>query len=1429
MPTYDNLNIATTTLIFDGNNNPSISSGTFDLSTLSFLPNVPLIDQIEVERIFDTGTDTKFGGYGFTIADRRQIFIFPKNWYTINEQTKVLTFIDLNTIPTFEDNGLYYPDSRTYIIESEEDLLIPTIQAGSTAGPPVREADKVYIRRKTPSINSIVTFAPGTRLTTTQLNLQFDQLKYIVQELVARFRNEAILKYDENAVDGPFLGQADFKMNNNYIKDMNSPALTQYGTQISDGNLSYFAQTFATNLLTLRNAIVSGTLHRTGIDTTPPTFSGDYTASGLKLTNLANGVSATDAATISQISNASNLTTGTLDAARIANGSLSLGKLSNASGQGYVLPSDALPVANSLGSTTSFGASTGSNANNMLYASVDTKGRITSIGHRNLVTADLPTIGGVAGTYGDSTTVLTQVTVDSTGRITAASERALTAADIPAVNASAVTGALVASNLPTGVVTPGVTSIPNSITVDTYGRVTSVSGGSITASNVSDFNTAVQTNKLNQMAAPIAAVSFNNQKILLLGEPTLSTDAATKNYVDTNYTLTTGLNTVIDNRLATNSVFLTGGVLSAGTKKISNVVDPASDQDVVTRKYFTDNSITLSNNIFSFGNKYASNLIMKATADLSDNDVVNFGLVRAMALYGQTITEPQTFTNSWPSAGTAVNGNKPYVFSLSTLAASTGEMLVVTDSQNRTYVPTTTVPAAAGQFFLLNTGVSPKTVTVYLDSTLTTTGTLTIRNFGLSRSVAATTAGASTLGQVMVPTAGGILVDISGNISLNTATASQIGGIKLGTGLSAGSGSIVNVTYPTANNTTLGQVFVPAVGTSGLILDTGTGALSLATASTTQLGGVKINTSGGLTNTAGLIAVDLTDSTSSSSTTTVANSKAVNDLRGLTVLRDGTQSMSGKLTLVTPSASVASLNLPSGTTTSLAIGDVWNQSGTLKVRVDGSTTRDIAYTSSSITGNAATATAFATGRTISLTGAVTGTSTAFNGTADLSFATTLAAGQAVTAVTGAGANAITATRTGDSVALTLPQNIATNSAVQFGSATLGNVRISNSANTIDTSTGGLTLDSTGGTTTINDNTSIAGSLTVTGSNTTTLGGAVTLNDSLALSAAAAKIAFNGTAGAATTSIERLGTAAGVSSAGDIILRTPANGKAYIVSNASNTTVTTLNDAVVTKGVLDTAISSISGFMPTNGALSATSQTLGTSSVNTFAIQTNSTDRLTVAGSGGVTVKSGLTVDTNGITITAGGLTAGNGTANSGNSVIYGTLTVGGVISGVATPTTSNHAATKGYVDVLKPTSTLVTATLTTTGQTVNVDISSFTINTPTLLKVATTNNVDCRNSRVVITGTGTFLVTIGTYYGVGSTTTHCWEFDSTLQSITGAIQHSTSEASALITSSSIAAGAMSVGPFIGTAGSFIIARLRNAGGSSGAADKYAQLLITRLT
>ena len=56
--------------------------------------------------------------------------------------------------------------------------------------------------------------------------------------------------------------------------------------------------------------------------------------------------------------------------------------------------------------------------------------------------------------------------------------------------------------------------------------------GTQTASTISDFDTQVRTSRLDQMAAPTAAVSLNSQKITGLATPTAASDAATKQYVD---------------------------------------------------------------------------------------------------------------------------------------------------------------------------------------------------------------------------------------------------------------------------------------------------------------------------------------------------------------------------------------------------------------------------------------------------------------------------------------------------------------------------------------------------------------------------------------------------------------------------------------------------------------------------------------------------------------------------------------------------------------------------------------------------------------------------------------------------------------------------------------------------------------------------------
>ena len=55
---------------------------------------------------------------------------------------------------------------------------------------------------------------------------------------------------------------------------------------------------------------------------------------------------------------------------------------------------------------------------------------------------------------------------------------------------------------------------------------------SLLHTKISDFDTGVRTNRLDQMTAPSAAVSYNSQKITNLADPTADADAANKGYVD---------------------------------------------------------------------------------------------------------------------------------------------------------------------------------------------------------------------------------------------------------------------------------------------------------------------------------------------------------------------------------------------------------------------------------------------------------------------------------------------------------------------------------------------------------------------------------------------------------------------------------------------------------------------------------------------------------------------------------------------------------------------------------------------------------------------------------------------------------------------------------------------------------------------------------
>ena len=171
----------------------------------------------------------------------------------------------------------------------------------------------------------------------------------------------------------------------------------------------------------------------------------------------------------------------------------------------------------------------------------------------------------------DSTSVATTSYVQGEGFLTA-NQTITISGDISGSGTTSITGTLATVNS-----SPGTTS---GVTVNGKGLVTAIAAlqasdiPSLAHTKISDFDTGVQTNRLDQLANPTSSVSFNSQEITNVADPTSAQSAATKAYVDA---VKTGLDVKDSVKVAT-----TGNITLSGTQTIDGV-SVAADERVLVK------------------------------------------------------------------------------------------------------------------------------------------------------------------------------------------------------------------------------------------------------------------------------------------------------------------------------------------------------------------------------------------------------------------------------------------------------------------------------------------------------------------------------------------------------------------------------------------------------------------------------------------------------------------------------------------------------------------------------------------------------------------------------------------------------------------------------------------------------------------------------
>jgi hypothetical protein len=219
--------------------------------------------------------------------------------------------------------------------------------------------------------------------------------------------------------------------------------------------------------------------------------------------------------------------------------------------------------------------------------------------------------GNVTGSSGSTTGNAATATALATGRtISLTGDVSGTSASFDGTANASITVAYAANSIVNDDINAGAAIALSKLATDPLARANHT--GTQAASTISDFDTQVRTSRLDQMAAPSAAVSVNSQKITNLDTPTASADAANKGYVDTQITnLIDGAPSTLDtlNEIAAaladtanfsdTVVLKTGstmsGNLAMGTNKVTGLGTPTTSTDAATKGYVDTVTIAPSN------------------------------------------------------------------------------------------------------------------------------------------------------------------------------------------------------------------------------------------------------------------------------------------------------------------------------------------------------------------------------------------------------------------------------------------------------------------------------------------------------------------------------------------------------------------------------------------------------------------------------------------------------------------------------------------------------------------------------------------------------------------------------------------------------------------------------------------------------------------